>query len=123
ALALGINHVLAPVADVNIDPRNPVINARSFGEDAHEVARYVEATVRGIQGAGALACAKHFPGHGDTHVDSHRSLPRLDVSRERLDEVELVPFRAAVEAGVKSVMIGHLAVPAIDAERAPVRAE
>jgi len=122
ALSIGVQHILAPVADVNVDPDNPVINTRSFGEDPEEVARFVAATVRGIQTAGAIACAKHFPGHGDTHIDSHRSLPILDVSRERLERVELVPFRAAIDAGVKSVMIGHLSVPALDATLAPVRA-
>jgi len=123
ALAIGVNHVLAPVADVNVDPRNPVINTRSFGEDPHEVARYVQAFVRGVQEAGALATAKHFPGHGDTHVDSHRALPVLNVTRERLDAVELVPFRAAIEAGVGSIMIGHLSVPSLDPAPVPVRAE
>ena len=122
ARAIGVNHVLAPVADVNVDPQNPVINTRSFGEDPHEVARYVAAYVRGLQSEGCLATAKHFPGHGDTHIDSHRALPVLDVSRERLERVELVPFRAAIEAGVASVMIGHLAVPALDDTSAPVRA-
>jgi beta-N-acetylhexosaminidase len=123
AKAIGINHLFAPVADVNADPDNPVINARSFGEDPADVARYVSAFVRGVQSAGLLACAKHFPGHGDTHVDSHRSLPVLDVTRERLQQVELVPFRAAIDAGVASVMTGHLSVPAIDAEPAPVRSD
>ncbi len=121
AKAIGINHVLAPVADVNVNAGNPVINTRSFGEDPQEVARYVAAMVRGIQSEGVLACAKHFPGHGDTRVDSHRALPVLHVTRERLDAVELVPFRAAIDAGVKSVMMGHLAVPALDDEPAPVR--
>ena len=123
ARAIGINHILAPVADVNVDPKNPVINTRSFGEDPHEVARFVAAYVRGIQSEGCLATAKHFPGHGDTHIDSHRALPVLDVSRERLDRVELVPFRAAIDAGVAAVMTGHLAVPALDATPAPVRAQ
>jgi beta-N-acetylhexosaminidase len=122
ALAIGVNHILAPVCDVNVDPANPVINTRSFGEDAHDVARYVAAMVRGTQSEGALATAKHFPGHGDTHVDSHRALPMLDASRERLERVELVPFRAAIDAGVGSVMIGHLAVPALDPTPVPVRA-
>ncbi len=121
ALAIGVNHILAPVCDVNVDPANPVINTRSFGEDPHDVARYVAAMVRGIQSEGALATAKHFPGHGDTHVDSHRALPVLDASRERLERVELVPFRAAIDAGVGSVMIGHLAVPALDGTPVPVR--
>ena len=122
ALAIGVNHILAPVCDVNVDPANPVINTRSFGEDPHEVARYVEAMVRGTQSEGALATAKHFPGHGDTHVDSHRALPVLDASHERLQRVELVPFRAAIDVGVASVMIGHLAVPSLDPTPVPVRA-
>lgn len=123
ALAIGVNHILAPVADVNVDPANPVINTRSFGDDPAKVAAFVGATVRGIQSEGCLATAKHFPGHGDTHVDSHRALPQLDVTRERLDAVELVPFRAAIDAGVASVMIGHLGVPSLDPEIVPVRAE
>jgi len=121
AKAIGINHILAPVADVNVDPNNPVINARSYGEDPHEVAKFVAAFIRGVRGENVLATAKHFPGHGDTHVDSHRSLPVLHVNRERLDAVELVPFRAAIAAGVDAVMPGHLSVPALDATLAPVR--
>jgi beta-N-acetylhexosaminidase len=122
ARVLGINQILAPVADVNVNPDNPVINTRSFGEDPDRIARFVVASVKGIQGEGCLATAKHFPGHGDTHVDSHRSLPLLDASIERLESVELVPFEAAIEAGVASVMIGHLAVPSLDPTPAPVRA-
>ena len=122
AAALGVNHILAPVADVNIDPDNPVINARSFGEDPQEVSRYVVAFIKGVQSEHVLATAKHFPGHGDTRVDSHRALPVIEATRDRLDAVELVPFRAAIEAGVHSVMIGHLAVPALDSEPVPVRA-
>lgn len=123
ARAVGINHILAPVADVNVDPDNTVINSRSFGEDPEEVGRFVAAFIRGVHSEGLLATAKHFPGHGDTHTDSHRSLPVLDVTRERLDRVELVPFRAAIAAGVDSVMLGHLAVPALDPEHAPLRTD
>ena len=119
ARALGVNHILAPVADVNVNPDNPVINTRSFGEDPEDVARYVGAFIRGVQSQKVLACAKHFPGHGDTRVDSHRTLPVLDVTRERLEHVELVPFRAAIAADVKSVMMGHLAVPALDDPKLP----
>jgi beta-glucosidase-like glycosyl hydrolase len=119
ALLVGIQQVLAPVVDVNVDPDNPVINARSFGEDPHEVARYASAFIRGVQSEGAIATAKHFPGHGDTHVDSHCTLPVLGVDRERLERVELVPFRAAIEAGVRSIMSGHLAVPSLDPSRVP----
>ena len=114
ARAIGVNHILAPVCDVNVNPDNPVINARSFGEDPREVAKYANAFIRGVQKEGLLATAKHFPGHGDTHIDSHRSMPTLDVSRERLDRVELLPFREAIEAGVASVMIGHLDALALD---------
>jgi len=121
AKVIGINHVLAPVADVNVDPDNPVINTRSYGEDPQNVARFVAAFVRGVQSENVLATAKHFPGHGDTHIDSHRSMPVLEVTRERLDRVELVPFRAAIDAGVASIMIGHLSVPALDPTPAPVR--
>ena len=121
AKAIGVNHILAPVADVNSNPANPVINARSFGEDPHDVARYVAAFVRGVQSQGVIATAKHFPGHGDTHTDTHRSLPVLDVDRARLERVELVPFRAAIEAGAGAVMMGHLSIPALDPAPAPVR--
>ena len=121
ARAIGLNQIDAPVADVNIDPDNPVINVRSFGEDPRDVARYVAAFIRGVQSEGVLATAKHFPGHGDTHTDSHRSLSVLRVGRERLESVELVPFRAAIEAGVGSVMTAHLSVPELDATPAPPR--
>jgi beta-N-acetylhexosaminidase len=120
---IGINHILAPVADVNIDPDNPVINARSFGEDPESVGRFVAAFVRGVQSEPVLATAKHFPGHGDTHVDTHRSLPVLAVDRARLDRVELVPFRAAIEAGVSAIMTGHLGIPALDPRPAPIRTD
>jgi len=121
ALELGINHIFAPVADVNNDPDNPVINVRSFGEDPNEVAKYVAAFVRGVQAEGVLATAKHFPGHGDTHTDSHRSLPVLNVTRERMNEIELIPFRAAIAAGVESIMIAHLAIPALDDTPVPAK--
>lgn len=121
ARLVGVNHIYAPIADVNVDADNPVINTRSFGEDPREVSRFVAAFVRGVQSEHVLATAKHFPGHGDTHVDSHRSLPILGVDRARLDQVELLPFRAAIDAGVRSIMIGHLAVPSIDDEMVPVR--
>jgi beta-N-acetylhexosaminidase len=120
AKSVGINWILAPVADVNVTPDNPVINTRSFGEDPGEVSKYVQAFIRGVHSEGLLATAKHFPGHGDTKTDSHRSLPVLDVTRERLDRVELVPFRAAIEGNVDSVMVAHLAVPALDPTPAPL---
>jgi beta-N-acetylhexosaminidase len=121
AKVIGIDQVLAPVADVNVDPDNPVINTRSYGENPQDVARYVAAFVRGVQSENVIATAKHFPGHGDTHVDSHRAMPVLEVTKDRLERVELVPFRAAVDAGIGSVMIGHLSVPSVDPTPAPVR--
>ncbi len=112
--ALGIHWTFAPVADVNNNPLNPIINVRSFGEDPLLVARMVSAYVEGARAGGMLSTVKHFPGHGDTAIDSHVALPVIEVDRQRLDEIELVPFRAAVEAGVDSVMVGHVAVPSID---------
>jgi len=114
ARALGVQQIYAPVADVNNNAANPVINVRSYGEDPAQVAKFVAAFVEGAQTAGVIATAKHFPGHGDTAVDSHRGLPEIDVTRERLNSVELIPFRAAVSAGVGAVMDGHIALPRID---------
>jgi beta-N-acetylhexosaminidase len=110
----GITMNLAPVADVNIDPLNPVIGLRSFGAEAELVARHVAAAVRGIQRTGVAACVKHFPGHGATRDDSHHEVAVLDRSREDIESVELTPFRAAVAAGARAVMTGHLFVPALD---------
>jgi beta-N-acetylhexosaminidase len=114
ARALGIQQILAPVADVNNNAANPVINVRSYGEDPAEVGRYTAAFVRGAQSRGVIATAKHFPGHGNTATDSHRGLPGLGFSLADLKSVELVPFRATVDAGVGSVMVGHIGVPKID---------
>ncbi|GIH68756.1 glycoside hydrolase family 3 protein [Sphaerimonospora thailandensis] len=113
----GINLDFAPAADVNSNPDNPVIGLRSFGADPMLVARHTAAWIRGLQSTGVAACAKHFPGHGDTSVDSHHGVPRVGVSREELAEVELWPFRAAIREGVRCVMTGHLLVTAYDAER------
>jgi beta-N-acetylhexosaminidase len=115
--ALGIGLDLAPDVDVNSSPDNPVIGVRSFGDDPALVARHAAAWVEGLQSTGVAACAKHFPGHGDTVVDSHHGLPRVDVTLEVLQERELVPFRAAVRAGVASVMTSHIVVSAIDPHR------
>lgn len=112
--AVGINVSLAPVADVNANPANPVIGVRSFGEDPAEVARLVAATVQGLQRHGVAACAKHFPGHGDTGIDSHLALPRIDRDLADLERVDLVPFRAAIAAGVRLVMTTHIQFPALD---------
>ncbi len=114
ARALGVHQLYAPVADVNNNPFNPIINVRAFGEDPVFVASMVRAFVRGVQDAGAIATAKHFPGHGDTSIDSHSDLPVLPFDRQRLDTLELVPFRAAIKAGVRSIMTGHLALPRLD---------
>jgi len=119
AMAVGINTVFAPVVDVNNNPANPVINTRSFGEDPRQVAALSAAFVRGVQSAGAAATAKHFPGHGDTDTDSHLALPVVKSSRARLDQVELVPFRAAIAAGVMDIMSAHIALPAIGHDSAP----
>lgn len=119
ARAIGVHQIFAPVADVNVNPDNPVINVRSYGEDPADVSRFVIAAVKGLQDGGTLATLKHFPGHGDTAVDSHRALPVLAAGRERLDAVELVPFKAGLAAGARSVMVAHIALPALDPSPAP----
>jgi beta-N-acetylhexosaminidase len=122
ARAVGINWLYAPVADVNNNPVNPVINTRSYGEDPQTVAAFASAFIEGAQAAGALATAKHFPGHGDTATDSHIGLPVVDVSKERLEQLELVPFRAAIASRVGSIMTAHIALPQIETEpAAPLR--
>lgn len=123
ARAIGLNQVYAPVADVNVDPANPVINVRSYGEDPETVGRFVAAFVEGVQSHGVMATVKHFPGHGDTRTDSHRSIPVLRIGRERLEQVELVPFRAAFAAGAQSVMTAHLSLPLLDPTPAPPLSE
>lgn len=114
--ALGIHMTYAPVVDVNINPDNPIINTRSVGEDPEQVARIARAFIRGCQGSGMMATAKHFPGHGDTDQDSHSLLPVIRADEERLNRVELYPFRAAIEAGVESIMTAHLYIPALEPE-------
>src|SRR5204862_3134555 len=114
ARALGVQQIFAPVVDVNNNAANPVINVRSYGENPAEVAHFAAAFTEGAQSAGVIATAKHFPGHGDTAVDSHRGLPEINVGRTRLNTVEFVPFQAAVNAGVGAVMVGHIALPQID---------
>lgn len=113
AAALGFHWVFAPVLDVNSNPDNPIINVRSFGEDPELVARLGAAFVRGVQGAGQIACGKHFPGHGDVSSDSHLELPTVPGDGDRLRRVELRPFGVAAKAGLGSVMTGHLAVPGL----------
>ncbi len=111
---MGIHVNFAPVIDVNNNPNNPVINYRSFGEDKKNVAEKGWAYASGMQRENVMACAKHFPGHGDTDVDSHKDLPVINHSRERLDSIELYPFRSLIDSGVMSVMTAHLYIPAID---------
>ncbi|GAA4822661.1 glycoside hydrolase family 3 protein [Streptomyces ziwulingensis] len=112
--ALGIRQDYAPVADVNVNPANPVIGVRSFGSEPAAVAALVAAEVTGYQRAGVAACAKHFPGHGDTAVDSHTGIPLITHDRAQWEELDAPPFRAAIEAGIDSIMTGHLVVPALD---------
>jgi beta-glucosidase len=116
ALAVGINWILAPVVDVNNNPANPVINIRSFGETPEIVSQLATAYIQGAAAYPVLTCAKHFPGHGDTGVDSHWALPVISHDRVRLESIEFPPFRAAIQAGVDSVMSAHLLIPALDSE-------
>lgn len=111
---LGVHVDYAPVVDINNNPNNPVIGFRSFGADKYRVARSGIAFMKGMQDAGIMACAKHFPGHGDVDVDSHLDLPVINKPRTELENLELYPFREIIKAGVQSVMVGHLSVPAID---------
>ncbi len=115
--AMGINVNYAPVCDVNTNPQNPVIGIRSFGEDPQQVAEMAAAFIRGLQSTGVIATAKHFPGHGDTREDSHFTLPVLEHDLERLEQVEFLPFRAAIAAGVQMIMTAHLAIPALTGRR------
>jgi beta-N-acetylhexosaminidase len=115
--SLGVSLDFAPDADVNSNPNNPVIGVRAFGSDSELVARHTAAWIHGLQSAGVAACAKHFPGHGDTGVDSHHDVPVITADLAALDACELPPFRAAIAAGVKAIMTGHLVVPAIDPDR------
>jgi beta-N-acetylhexosaminidase len=112
--ALGIHVDFAPVVDVNNNPRNPVINTRSFGEDPARVGALAAAYVRGLVAGGALATLKHFPGHGDTAVDTHLGLATIPYTRERLAQIELPPFKAAIAAGADAVMVAHIALPEVD---------
>jgi beta-N-acetylhexosaminidase len=115
--ALGLNVDFAPVLDVNTCPGNPVIGDRAFGTDARTCAEFGVAWIRGLQSTGVLACGKHFPGHGDTSKDSHFELPVVDQTRQRLEELELVPFRAAAADGVAAIMTAHVVYPALDPDR------
>jgi beta-N-acetylhexosaminidase len=115
--AVGITLDYAPVLDVHTNPRNPVIGDRAIAERADVVARLGAALIRGLQAGHVAACGKHFPGHGDTSTDSHLELPLVEHPPERLREVEFAPFRAAIEAGVATIMTAHVLVPAFDEKR------
>lgn len=117
--ALGVNCNLAPVADVNVNPANPVIGPRSFGEDPAKVADLAAAYARGLARGGVMACAKHFPGHGDTTVDSHLGLPTVAAGRDRLEAVELVPFKRLFAEGIPAVMGAHVRFPAVEPDGLP----
>lgn len=117
ARAIGVNVNFYPVADVNNNPENPVINIRSFGEDPAKVSQFVTAYIRGAQDNGVIATAKHFPGHGDVASDSHLMMPVLDIGRARLESLELPPFRAAIAAGVGAVMSAHINMPRLEPEK------
>lgn len=119
AKSLGINWIYAPDCDIDVEPDNPIIGTRSFGADPERVAEYASAWIDACQAEGVLACAKHFPGHGRTTVDSHKMLPQVNESAETLRETDLVPFRRAIERGVASVMSAHVAFPALDPTGAP----
>lgn len=113
---LGIHQNYSPVCDVNNNPNNPIINVRSFGEDPQLVSRMSEAMIKGLQDGKVIATAKHFPGHGDTDIDSHNDLPQLNFTMDRMNSVELVPFKNAIDKGVMSVMIAHLAFPELESQ-------
>jgi beta-glucosidase-like glycosyl hydrolase len=119
ALAVGINWVLAPVCDLDLEPDNPIVQTRAFGSDPIQVGEQVASWIAGCEAAGALACAKHFPGHGRTVHDSHDTLPVVDVPADQLRATDLVPFQAAVEVGVATVMTAHVAYPALDPSGTP----
>ncbi len=119
ARAVGIHWTNSPVADINNNPNNPIINTRSFGEDAAQVEKFVAAYVNGLQEEGMIATLKHFPGHGDTEEDTHIKLPILPFDENRLNAIELVPFKAGIAAGAKAVMTAHLALPKIDPAKRP----
>ena len=120
---IGVHVNFAPVADVDNNPLNPVINTRSFGGDPRNVADKLAAYAQGLEAGGVLSVSKHFPGHGDTQVDSHKALPILNFTRERLDSVELYPFRKAIEVGLNGMMVGHLEVPALSSQTASLSKE
>ena len=116
---LGVNFNMAPVLDVNTNPDNPVIGVRSFGDDPEKAAAFGEATVRAYENTGVFCCGKHFPGHGDTSVDSHLGLPRVEKTLEELEAAELIPFRRCIDAGIPAIMSSHILFPNIEKENIP----
>lgn len=116
---LGVNFNMAPVLDVNSNPHNPVIGVRSVGDDPEKVAEFGEAAVRAYENTGVYCCGKHFPGHGDTNVDSHLGLPRVEKTVEELEAAELIPFRRCIEAGIPAIMSSHILFPNIEKENIP----
>lgn len=116
---LGANFNMAPVLDVNTNSSNPVIGIRSYGDDPHTVAKFAVENVKAYEGSGVLCCGKHFPGHGDTAVDSHLGLPVVDKTIEELEQAELIPFRAAIEAGIPAIMTSHILFPKIEPGNVP----
>ncbi len=116
AKTLRVDIVFAPVADVNNNPKNPVINDRSFGDNPELVAKHAIAFARGLRDMNIIACAKHFPGHGDTNVDSHYDLPLISHDKERLHAIELAPFKELIAADIPAIMIAHLEIPALESE-------
>jgi len=116
---LGVNFNMAPVLDVNTNPANPVIGVRSIGDDPEKVAVFGEAAVRAYENTGVYCCGKHFPGHGDTNVDSHLGLPRVEKTIEELEQAELIPFRRCIEAGIPAIMSSHILFPNIETQNVP----
>ena len=116
---LGIHMILAPIMDVNNNPSNPIINLRAYSDNPNIVSDFGSEFIKGIQDNGLYACVKHFPGHGNTSVDSHTSLPTINSSFLELQKIELKPFKDAVDADVKMVMMGHIAMPALDSSGKP----
>ena len=114
---MGVHINFAPVVDINVNPENPIIGNRSFGEDRDNVTHKSVAFIRGMQGAGVLGSAKHFPGHGDTNQDSHKTLPTIPFTRKRLDSIEMYPYKKVIDAGIASIMVAHLNVPALESRK------
>src|SRR5690606_28521039 len=111
---IGVHFNFAPDVDININPKNPIIGNRSFGEDRENVTAKSLAFMKGIQDVGVLASAKHFPGHGDTDIDSHKTLPTIGFNERRIDSIELYPYRKLIKEGLSSVMVAHLNVPSLE---------